>query len=117
MNCSFPDCLNEAKAAGFCTAHYQQRYRHQVMKPLNQRRVRKPKKCCAACCKNMAIAHGLCNRHYLQMRAEEARRRMETESALDRARTCYDRAIGLQTRLDWKWIIKQLEQELQEVTA
>jgi hypothetical protein len=65
--CQAPDCLQQARTAGYCPRHYQQVRRHGRLTPEREYSQRGPT-CCAKACNEPEVARGYCFRHYQQIR-------------------------------------------------
>ena len=64
MKCSFVGCGREVKARGFCSAHYQQHWAGQTLRPLQCRPKRSSRSCSIAGCERAHSTKGYCKMHW-----------------------------------------------------
>ena len=92
--CSEPGCTEPAKLKGMCSAHYHAAYRSRPDVREHRSLMRKRQRLEATEVETVPVE-------------------LTPEQRLHRVRECYNNAVGWQTMLRWKRIVRVVEQEVQ----
>lgn len=95
--CSFPGCYRKHHAKGYCITHYGQLYRGEKL-------------------------HSISKQHVISPKAQRHIAALETGieavmQDINRATECYRLVVGLELRLHWRQVMKDLDDELARLQA